>query len=81
VFEPGDFEDLFAVFVEVDEFELAEKVLAAALEPQEGDQAFAVEETGLFEIEDEVHDLPVIDALVHELADDLVGFAGEVTVE
>jgi hypothetical protein len=81
VFEPGDFKDLFAVFVEVHEFELPEEVLATALEPEEGDEAFAVEEASLLEVDHEVHDLPMIDALVHELADDLVGFAGEVTVE
>src|SRR4051794_16714195 len=47
VFQSGDLQDLLAVVVEVDELELAEEVLGAALEPKEGFEALAVVEAGL----------------------------------
>jgi hypothetical protein len=81
VFKAGDFEDFAAIVVKVDELELTEKVFATAFEPEERFEAFAVEEAGLFEVDDEVDDLAMIDALVGELADGFVGFAGEITVE
>jgi len=81
MFEAGDFEDFPAIVVEVHELELTEEVFATALEPEERFEAFAVEEGGLFEVDDEIDDLAVIDAFVGELADGLGGFAGEITVE
>ena len=41
--QSGDFEDLPAIFVEVHELDLAGQVFGAALEPEEGFEALAVE--------------------------------------
>src|SRR5262245_50587270 len=81
-FQARDLEDLAAVLVEVDELELAEEVLGSAFEPQEAFEAFAVEEGGLLEVEDEIDDLPLVDTLDDDVAQGFGGaVGGQVAVE
>src|SRR5215203_3819538 len=81
VLKPRDLQNLPAALVEVDEFDLAEEVFAAALEPDQGFEAFAVDEVGFFEVDDEVDDAALLDAVLDRRAELFAGVCGEVAVE
>ena len=72
--EPGDFQNLLAVFVEVDEFQPAEEFLAALLHPKQRFKPVAVDEPAFLKIDDEIDDLPLIDVLFERF----LGFGGGV---
>src|SRR5437868_14415457 len=55
--EPGDFHDLPAVLVQMGELHLSEQILGFSFQPEERFKSFAVDETGLFEIDDNVDNL------------------------
>ena len=80
VTEPRDLQDLAAVVVEVDELELPEQVFTTALGPQQRGQAFAVDEAAVPEVNDEVHDLLLLDQLLDLLLQLGGVVAGEIAV-
>ena len=61
VLEPGDFQNLAAIFVEIDELDLAEQILAAAFHPEEGFEPVAVDEAGFLEVDHEIDDAALLD--------------------
>ena len=63
-----DLQNLLAVFVQVNQLDLAKKVLGSAFQPQQGLQALGVDKGAFLEVYYEIDDLLLVDVLLGSLA-------------
>jgi hypothetical protein len=78
--QPGDFQNLFHVFVEIDELQSAEELFAAPLHPKQRFQRVAVGESAFLKIDDKINDLFLVDVLFEGFFRLGGGFGKEITL-